>query len=114
MAKAIKKELGIKSPSRVFHEIGQWVTAGLVNGVDSGERDVRDAAQRMSQALTGGTGAPTLSGSAVMSTAAAVVHQVHIEVHGSVRSDRDLRDVIQQEMYRYGGRNSVTWQQAKR
>ncbi|MFF1597694.1 phage tail tape measure protein [Streptomyces mirabilis] len=114
MAKAIKKELGIKSPSRVFHEIGQWVTAGLVNGVDSGERDVRDAAVRMSQALTTGGDAPTLSGSAIGSTAAAVVHQVHIEVHGSVRSDRDLRDVIQTEMQRYGGRNSVTWQQFKR
>lgn len=114
MAKAIKKELGIKSPSRVFHEIGQWVTAGLVSGVDSGRRDVRDAAHRMSDALQAGASTPTLSGSAIGSTAAAVVHQVHIEVHGSVRTDQDLRDVIQREMYRYGGRNSRTWAEYKR
>jgi TP901 family phage tail tape measure protein len=114
MEKAIKHALGIHSPSRLFHEIGQYVTAGLVDGVDSGNRDVQSAAVRLSDALVRGTGAPTLSGSAVGSGAPAVVHAVHIEVHGSVRSDRDLRDVIQQEMYRYGGRNSVTWQQFKR
>jgi TP901 family phage tail tape measure protein len=39
---------------------------------------------------------------------------IHVEVHGSVRSDRDLRDVIQKEMLRLGGRNSTTWQQFKR
>jgi hypothetical protein len=109
MARAIKKELGIKSPSRVFHEIGQWVTTGLVNGVDSGTGAVSDAAVRLSHALTGGAEAPTLSGSAIVPTAAMVVHQVHIEVHGSVRSDRDLRDVVIKEMQQYGGRNSVTY-----
>lgn len=114
MVKEIKKQLGIKSPSRVFHEIGQWVTKGLVNGVDSGERDVRDAAQRLSRNVIDPNVAPTLSGSAVKSTAAAVVHQVHIEIHGSVRSDRDLRDVIAAEMYRHGGRNTTTWQNFRR
>jgi hypothetical protein len=31
-----------------------------------------------------------------------------------VRTDQDLRDVIQREMYRFGGRNSRTWVEAKR
>jgi TP901 family phage tail tape measure protein len=114
METAIKRALGIKSPSRLFHQIGQFITAGLVGGIDSGNRDVQSAAARMSDAVIRGTDAPTLSGSAIGSTAAGVVHMVHIEVHGSVRTDQDLRDVIQREMYRFGGRNSRTWQEAKR
>jgi TP901 family phage tail tape measure protein len=114
METAIKRALGIKSPSRLFHQIGQFITAGLVGGIDSGNRDVQSAAARMSDAVIRGSDAPTLSGSAIGSTAAGVVHMVHIEVHGSVRTDQDLRDVIQREMYRFGGRNSRTWVEAKR
>lgn len=114
MAKAIKKELGIKSPSRVFHEIGQWITAGLVNGVDSGERNVRESAVRLAKSLRNGVESPTMSASTVRSTAAAVVHEVHIHVQGSIHSDRDLRDVVQKEMLRYGGRNVGTYQPYKR
>jgi TP901 family phage tail tape measure protein len=113
MEKAIKHALGIKSPSRLFAEIGRFVTAGLVGGIDSGNRDVQNAATRMSDAVVRGADMPSLGGSAGASRGV-VQHNVHIEVHGSVRTDRDLRDVIQQEMYRYGGRNSTTWQQFKR
>jgi TP901 family phage tail tape measure protein len=117
MAKAIKKELGIKSPSRVFHEIGRWVTAGLINGVDEGQRDVWTAGTRMATALHAGTAeVRTMTGATlrVRNDRPVVNHHVHVEVHGSVRSDRDLRDVVIQEMQRYGGRNSTTWQQFKR
>jgi tape measure domain-containing protein len=34
MVKAIKKKLGIKSPSRVFHEIGGFSAQGVANGLD--------------------------------------------------------------------------------
>ena len=34
MAAAIKKSLGIRSPSKVFAEIGKWTTQGLVMGLD--------------------------------------------------------------------------------
>ncbi|MEW2302577.1 phage tail tape measure protein [Streptomyces sp. NPDC006655] len=112
MAKAIKRELGIRSPSRVFHEIGAWIPAGLVNGVDSGMSAVQRAAKRMSAALIAGASTPELGSSGTGTTS--VVHAVHIEVHGSVHSDRDLRDVVQSEMLRYGARNSVTYQQFRR
>jgi TP901 family phage tail tape measure protein len=112
METQIKKALGIHSPSRLFHEIGQFVTSGLVNGIDAGNNDVRNAASRMADAVVRGSDIPALSGSAA--GGAVVQHNVHIEVHGSVRSDRDLRDVVIQEMQRYGGRNSVTYAQAKR
>lgn len=115
MERAIKKALGIKSPSRLFHEIGQFIAAGLVGGIDSGNSDVRNAAQGLaSAAIQGGTDAPTLSGTASSMGGAAVVHQVHITVQGSVLTDTKLRDVVQTEMYRFGGRNSRTWNEFKR
>lgn len=42
----IKKELGIKSPSRVFHQIGEFITEGLALGIESG-------AGRVNSAVTG-------------------------------------------------------------
>jgi hypothetical protein len=38
-----------------------------------------------------------------------VQNVVQVTVQGTVRSDRDLRDVLQQEMLRLGGRNSGTY-----
>jgi TP901 family phage tail tape measure protein len=111
MTHAIKKALGIKSPSRVFHEIGQWVSAGLVNGVDSGNRDVHAAAGRMSGALISG-GMPTLSGAG--NSGHTMVQHVHVEVHGSIRSDKDFVEMIEREMFRQGARNSTTWRPYKR
>jgi len=35
IARAVKKELGIKSPSRVFRDIGKHTTDGLVIGLDA-------------------------------------------------------------------------------
>jgi hypothetical protein len=40
MSKAIRKELGIKSPSRVMARIGKYVPQGLVRGIESGRRAV--------------------------------------------------------------------------
>jgi hypothetical protein len=89
-----------------------------VNGVDAGHRDVWRAGERMSEALRGGHDVKTMNGANLHvnngRVSPVVNHHVHIEVHGSVRSDRDLRDVVLQEMQRYGGRNSTTWQQFKR
>jgi TP901 family phage tail tape measure protein len=107
METQIKKALGIHSPSRLFHEIGQFVTSGLVNGIDAGNRDVQSAADRMSGAVLAGTKVPTLSGSAGSAGGHTVVVNVHVE--GSVMADRDLTDTIQKVMARHGARNSQTW-----
>ncbi|WP_307795162.1 phage tail tape measure protein [Actinacidiphila acididurans] len=107
MQTAIKDALHIHSPSQVFHEIGQWIASGLANGIDAGRSLAAGASVRLAQAVTG-TAAPRLS-LAGAGAGAPVVHHVHIEVHGSVRTDRDLRDVVQQEMLRFGGRNPATW-----
>lgn len=52
MAKAFKKELGIKSPSRVFAEYGQMITRGLELGMDRGVPAVERAGSRLSSATT--------------------------------------------------------------
>lgn len=39
LTKAVKKSLGIKSPSRVFqNEVGKYIPAGIVAGIDDGQR----------------------------------------------------------------------------
>lgn len=106
MEKAIKHALGIHSPSRLFHEIGQFVSAGFVNGIDSGHGNVERSAHRMSDAVVRGTKVPRLSGTAGGGGNTVVVH-VHVE--GSVLAERDLRDTVQREMLRLGSRNSNTW-----
>ncbi|MFF7851931.1 phage tail tape measure protein [Streptomyces sp. NPDC007910] len=40
MEKAIKKALGIKSPSRVMAAVGQYIPAGLVRGIEAGRSAV--------------------------------------------------------------------------
>lgn len=107
METQIKKALGIHSPSRLFHEIGRFVTAGLVNGIDAGHGDVTRAADRMSGAVLSGTKVPALSGTANSAGGHTVVVNVHVE--GSVTADRDLADTIQKVMARHGARNSQTW-----
>lgn len=58
LVKAIKKELGIKSPSRVFKALGKYTTDGLVIGLD----DVRvaKAGKALASDLQSGFGAPAL------------------------------------------------------
>jgi phage-related protein len=43
----VKKELGIKSPSKVFEEIGLNITQGLANGIDQGQRVVDQSMRRL-------------------------------------------------------------------
>ncbi len=43
MVKQIKHDLGIKSPSTVFHQLGAHVSKGMENGVKSGHHGVRSA-----------------------------------------------------------------------
>ena len=42
-AKAAKKELGIKSPSKVFAKIGDYCTQGFANGIDDGTGSIEDS-----------------------------------------------------------------------
>jgi tape measure domain-containing protein len=52
MVKAIKKKLGIKSPSRVFMEIGSYSAKGLARGMDEMSGVVEKSASSMGVAAT--------------------------------------------------------------
>ncbi|MER6533021.1 phage tail tape measure protein [Streptomyces sp900105755] len=52
MAAAIRKALKIHSPSQVFHEIGQFITQGLANGIHATSRTAEAAALAMAGAVS--------------------------------------------------------------
>lgn len=115
MKKAIKHALGIKSPSTVFAEIGTWIPKGLAKGVDGSARHATQAVHRLAGSVAG-AGARMGAGLAMAGGGTTVVNQytVNVRVEGSVRSDRELRDVMQQEFARLGMRNAQTWQSYRR
>lgn len=47
MVKAIKKKLKIKSPSRVFAEIGGWTVEGLTKGIEDNARMAEKASEKL-------------------------------------------------------------------
>jgi phage-related protein len=110
MADAIRRALRIHSPSRVFHEIGQFITQGLSDGVtETAHKPVR-AVSALAGAITkAGKSQPLGTGTAGAGGAVVYSTTVNVNIAGTVRSDRELRDLFQQEMLRLGGRNSATW-----
>lgn len=118
MQKAIKKALGIHSPSRVFAAIGQWIPKGLANGVDTGAYHATRSITRLAGTMAAaGSNSFAGAGLAVASPSGGgtVVHNtVHVAVEGHVLTEKKLRDVVEQQMLRLGMRNSTTYSQYKR
>jgi hypothetical protein len=54
MVAAVKKALGIHSPSRVFHQLGAYTVQGLVNGLNSGQGSIAGAMAGLSGTVGGG------------------------------------------------------------
>jgi phage-related protein len=108
-----KSFLGINSPSRVFaDEVGQWISKGVAQGVDNHASSATSAVRNLAAGLTGHiAGGPSL-GSALGGGGQVVQYNVSMQVQGTVRADHDLRDLIQQELLRLGGRNISTWPSA--
>jgi phage-related protein len=123
----VLKILGINSPSRVFHEIGVNVSQGLSNGILSGRQTVTASSTQLAVSTLRGFGSPNVAlgvgGGRQMALAgvgagsaggAAVVQNIHLEVHGSVKSRQQLRDDVQTLMLQLGSRNSQTYQGYRR
>lgn len=113
MKKAIKKALGIKSPSTVFAEIGQWIPRGLAQGVDGSAGHATQAVDRLASSVVG-AGKFGAAGLAAAGGGVAVHNHVHLTVQGHVMTERNLRDVVEQQMLRLGGRNPQTYTAYKR
>ncbi|MFI0914232.1 phage tail tape measure protein [Streptomyces abikoensis] len=117
MQSAIKKALGIRSPSQVFAELGKYIPQGLAQGIEGAVHHATRAATNLAGAVAGAGGARAgglaLAGAGGGQTTA--IHQhVHLTVEGHVLTERKLRDVVQEQMLQLGARNSTTWQPYKR
>ncbi|MFF3127207.1 phage tail tape measure protein [Streptomyces sp. NPDC057908] len=107
MAKAIKKALGIHSPSRVFaDEVGRWIPAGIMQGMTDGQGSLNRAmaevvqpppaagAQAVGRQMSPMQAAPLMTG--------ANTTTVRIEVAGPEEMKRLLRGIVRKD-----GRGSV-------
>lgn len=115
MEKAIKKALGIKSPSRVFAAIGQWIPRGLAAGVEGAAHHATRAVDRLAGSVAGAGSMQLGAGMAMAGGGGMVVHNtIHLTVEGHVLTERKLRDVVEQQFLRLGMRNPATYTQYKR
>ncbi|GAA3062789.1 hypothetical protein [Streptomyces glomeratus] len=115
MQKAIKKALGIKSPSRVFAEIGQWIPRRLAAGVEGSAHHATRAVNRLAGSVAG-AGAFAGTGLAMGGGGGGVVNHYHlaITVEGHVLTERNLRNVVEKQMLQLGMRNPRTYSSYKR
>jgi TP901 family phage tail tape measure protein len=109
-----KHFLGIHSPSRVFaDQVGAWIPPGIAQGIRAAGSVVGDAVNAVTgEAVRSPSLSPALAVPVRRNTP--TVHNVHIEVHGTVVSENQLRDTVQKEFLRLGARNSATWQGYRR
>ncbi|MGW6395404.1 phage tail tape measure protein [Streptomyces sp. NPDC055103] len=109
MQKAIKKALGIRSPSRVMAMLGQWIPAGLIRGIDDGRPAVARSMATLAQVPPSSAG--LLTGQQ-MAPAAPLLHQgagsggvvvVRLETTGGDSATRTFL----QKIVRVEGRGNV-------
>lgn len=104
------------SPSRTMHKYGTWIGQGLANGLRSQKFNITDALGDMTGSLTGTDFAigPSGNSSPFTSQGAYAPGTINIYVQGSVLADRDLRDVVQEQMLQLGARYSTSYTPYKR
>lgn len=86
--------LGIHSPSKAFAELGYYTVAGYVQGITQNASLASKAVDQSLGALAGGPALSSPAFSRAGAAGAAGGTIVHLEVHGSVLSERDLREVV--------------------
>lgn len=116
MQAAIKKALGIKSPSAVFADLGQYIPQGLAKGITAGTHHATTAAKTMSGAVAG-AGSRSLAyagGGGAGGTTVINNYYYDVTVEGTVTSERNLADALQSRSLRRGANNSQTYQAFRR
>ncbi|MEE4546779.1 phage tail tape measure protein [Streptomyces sp. V4-01] len=107
MQAAIKKALGIRSPSRVFADLGQFIPQGLAQGIAAGTHHATAAVTAMGGAVAGqglGIGALGVTGGRP-----SVTYNITVPVAGHVTTDRQLVGAIQEGLLDLGSRNPATY-----
>lgn len=113
MARAIKKALGIKSPSTVFRQIGLFTQAGLTNGLGdrSGLRRIAAASASMSNAVVNGYATPAIAAPAASNGARPVVVQITVKADATTdtkKLGKALHDSINEYLGESQGRRLAT------
>jgi hypothetical protein len=110
MQSAIKKALGIRSPSRVFAELGQFVPQGLAQGIQNAAHHATTAARGLASAVTGAGALATPSLATGGGGTTVINHySVTITAQGSILAERDLKNKVEELMLKGGARNSQTY-----
>lgn len=108
MTKAVKKALGIKSPSRVFRDVGDQTVKGLAIGLD--ETYVKRQGQRVATSLRDGFGTPALdayASSGGATSARAVTVTLRAEEVDRLRRGKEIQ--MDLDFYQaHGGRARAT------
>jgi TP901 family phage tail tape measure protein len=114
-----KHGFGLWSPSHIAYEHGQMIVQGLINGINS----MNDKAAGTMLSLAGnvnagfnvmGVGGAGGFNGPVANQGAYAPGTINIYVQGSVLTDRDLRDVVQEQMLQLGARYSTSYTPYKR
>jgi TP901 family phage tail tape measure protein len=92
MVKTLKKELGIKSPSAVFHEVGTFSGMGLVNGLVAQQRPVAAAAAGLLTAGSVSSARPSIAGSRIAQGGHTFIIQGAIDPAATARQIRRILD----------------------
>lgn len=116
MQKAIKRALGIKSPSTVFAGIGQWIPRGLAVGVEGGAHHATRAVNRLAGSVAGaGFSGPGLAIAVGSGGGGMTVHNHFMfQIEGSVATVDRLAKDVETAFLKRGMRNPLTYQQYKR
>jgi TP901 family phage tail tape measure protein len=103
MQAAIKKALGIHSPSTVFADLGAWIPQGLAKGIQAGTHHATRAITGMAAAVSGtglGVGALGATG-----RGGAITQTVNVTVQGNVLTEQQLVSTVQAGFLQLGARN---------
>ncbi|MEU9975087.1 phage tail tape measure protein [Streptomyces sp. NPDC051014] len=110
MVKALKKALGIRSPSRVFKVLGGFVSQGFGHGIRKGQGDVQKAVDEMAGTRpTGRLANRSIARAMAVQGANSSAPVVHVTVQGNVTAEKALAKAIattiRDEIVRNGKRN---------
>jgi hypothetical protein len=112
---SVKAIFGIKSPSRVFHEIGGFITQGLANGLTAGVGLVEDAMSLITDATSMDAGDVNIgvAGGGYAGGSSRGVTNVNVTVNAGMGADGgDIGRKIVTEIKKYERTNGAVWAMA--
>ena len=103
---AVKKVLGISSPSKVFMELGKWIPEGLALGIEKNMGVVNDASDAMADATMFSAEGANLG----LEGAASGYGSVEINVYATPQqSALEIAQIVKRELIKEVNQRRVAW-----